>query len=180
MIMRGNITAPIAFTGGVALNNAMRIFLGKELKERLNIPVDPRVTGALGAALISAKQMGTKIMPGELNTDITCHKECEEMNIDDCCDGNNTKKDECCSSDSKPIKDVCCESSDNTNPCCEWKPASSCCESEEQKSPCCGEPAPSTCCSETTPSPFRHAVILKQPHHLAVERKTKIFMLRKW
>jgi predicted CoA-substrate-specific enzyme activase len=49
---------PIAFTGGVAMNRAMVAALGRELRERPVIPPDPRITGALGAALIAAGGIG--------------------------------------------------------------------------------------------------------------------------
>ncbi len=49
---------PLAFTGGVALNRAMVAALSRELGERLVLPPDPRVTGALGAALVAAGGVG--------------------------------------------------------------------------------------------------------------------------
>jgi benzoyl-CoA reductase/2-hydroxyglutaryl-CoA dehydratase subunit BcrC/BadD/HgdB len=48
----------VAFTGGVALNKAMAAALGRELRHRLVIPPDPRITGALGAALAAARKAG--------------------------------------------------------------------------------------------------------------------------
>jgi predicted CoA-substrate-specific enzyme activase len=51
-------TPPIAFTGGVAMNQAMGAALSRELGERLIIPSDPRITGALGAALMAARRRG--------------------------------------------------------------------------------------------------------------------------
>ena len=39
--------------GGRALNAAMVSALGRELRERLIVPRDPRITGALGAALLA-------------------------------------------------------------------------------------------------------------------------------
>ena len=51
---------PIAFTGGVAMNRAMAAALGRELEERLVIPPDPRITGALGAALVAAGRLGRR------------------------------------------------------------------------------------------------------------------------
>ena len=55
---RVGVRPPVAFTGGVALNAAMAAALGRELRHRLVIPPDPRVTGALGAALIAARKAG--------------------------------------------------------------------------------------------------------------------------
>jgi predicted CoA-substrate-specific enzyme activase len=55
---RIGVRPPIAFTGGVAMNKAMAAALGQELKERLIIPPDPRITGALGAALMAARRAG--------------------------------------------------------------------------------------------------------------------------
>ena len=49
---------PVVFTGGVAMNRAMTIFLGKEIREKLLIPPDPRITAALGAAVMAARQCG--------------------------------------------------------------------------------------------------------------------------
>ncbi|MBZ5496257.1 MAG: acyl-CoA dehydratase activase [Acidobacteriia bacterium] len=55
---RVGVRAPVAFTGGVALNEAMVAALGRELRERLIVPADPRITGALGAALVGARRLG--------------------------------------------------------------------------------------------------------------------------
>jgi predicted CoA-substrate-specific enzyme activase len=53
---RVGIRPPVALTGGVALNEAMAASLSRELVESLVIPSDPRITGALGAALIAARE----------------------------------------------------------------------------------------------------------------------------
>jgi predicted CoA-substrate-specific enzyme activase len=55
---RIGVRPPVAFTGGVALNEAMAGALGRELREKLIIPPDPRITGALGAALLAARKLG--------------------------------------------------------------------------------------------------------------------------
>lgn len=55
---RVGVRSPVAFTGGVALNEAMAAALGRELRGRLVIPPDPRITGALGAALVAARKAG--------------------------------------------------------------------------------------------------------------------------
>ncbi len=57
---RIGVRAPVVFTGGVALNQAVAAALGRELGESLLIPPDPRLTGALGAALIGARKAGLK------------------------------------------------------------------------------------------------------------------------
>jgi len=57
---RRGIEAPVVFTGGVALNKAMVTALGRELRKRLLVPKDPRLTGALGAALLAARKLGKK------------------------------------------------------------------------------------------------------------------------
>lgn len=55
---RVGVRPPIVFTGGVAMNGAMVSALGRELRERLIVPRDPRITGALGAALLAARKKG--------------------------------------------------------------------------------------------------------------------------
>jgi predicted CoA-substrate-specific enzyme activase len=61
LVERVGARPPIAFTGGVAMNKAMAAALGQELKERLIIPPDPRITGALGAALMAARRIGDAV-----------------------------------------------------------------------------------------------------------------------
>ena len=58
MAERGRYESPVVFTGGVAKNKAMVRALGIELHERLTIPPDSRITGALGAALIASRKLG--------------------------------------------------------------------------------------------------------------------------
>lgn len=55
---RGRLESPVAFTGGVAKDKAMVRALGQELHEMLIIPPDPRLTGALGAAIMAARHLG--------------------------------------------------------------------------------------------------------------------------
>ncbi len=62
LVERVGARPPIAFTGGVALNVAMAAALERELKERLTVPADPRITGALGAALLAAKRAGHAVV----------------------------------------------------------------------------------------------------------------------
>ena len=57
---RRRFETPVVFTGGVAMNKAMTAALGRELKARLLVPRDPRLTGALGAALLAAQRLGQK------------------------------------------------------------------------------------------------------------------------
>jgi len=55
---RIGVRPPVAFTGGVAMNEAMVSALGRELRERLIVPADPRITGAIGAAILGARRLG--------------------------------------------------------------------------------------------------------------------------
>lgn len=52
----GKITAPVVFTGGVALLPAMADALGRALHQPVTVCPRPQITGALGAALIAAKK----------------------------------------------------------------------------------------------------------------------------
>jgi len=47
----------IVFTGGVAKNSALKLFLEKEIGKELFVPPDPQIMGALGAALLAYKEM---------------------------------------------------------------------------------------------------------------------------
>jgi predicted CoA-substrate-specific enzyme activase len=51
MAKRKDLTANIAFVGGVAKNVGMKAALEKELRTELFVPFEPQITGALGAAL---------------------------------------------------------------------------------------------------------------------------------
>lgn len=53
MVKRVGIIPPIAFAGGVAKNLGVRRALEEELGEKLVIPQEPQIVGALGAALIA-------------------------------------------------------------------------------------------------------------------------------
>ncbi len=55
MARRCGMASPIAFTGGVAQNKAMVQALSVEFDEPLLVPPDPRITGALGAAIIAGR-----------------------------------------------------------------------------------------------------------------------------
>jgi len=59
---RRRFETPVVFTGGVALNKAMVTALGRELKCRFLVPKDPRLTGAIGAALLAARKLGKKMI----------------------------------------------------------------------------------------------------------------------
>jgi len=50
------LTPPVVFTGGVALVSGMERALESVLGERVTIPPEPHLTGALGAALLAARQ----------------------------------------------------------------------------------------------------------------------------
>lgn len=52
---RVGIVEPVGVTGGVALNDAFRFYLSKQLGTELWVPSEPQLTGALGAALVSLK-----------------------------------------------------------------------------------------------------------------------------
>ncbi len=51
LLKRVKVSGPVVFTGGVAQNKAVVKFLEEELKEEVLVPYDPRITGALGAAI---------------------------------------------------------------------------------------------------------------------------------
>lgn len=51
----GDVTPPVAFTGGVALLPGMERALSAVLGQDVVVPPDPQFTGALGAALLAAK-----------------------------------------------------------------------------------------------------------------------------
>ncbi len=59
MAKRLNVSPPIVFCGGVALNPALTKVLGEELGCSLITPGDPQITGALGAALIAHSRLTT-------------------------------------------------------------------------------------------------------------------------
>jgi activator of 2-hydroxyglutaryl-CoA dehydratase len=50
MAKRMALTDHIAFVGGVAKNEGMKVALEKELGVTLFVPFEPQITGALGAA----------------------------------------------------------------------------------------------------------------------------------
>ncbi len=58
LVQRCGVDSPVVFTGGVALNRAMARAIGSELKDRVSVADEPRLTGALGAALIAARALG--------------------------------------------------------------------------------------------------------------------------
>jgi len=55
MVRRLQLEEPIAFVGGVARNQGMRVVLERELGVILFVPREPQITGALGAALSAQK-----------------------------------------------------------------------------------------------------------------------------
>lgn len=52
----GDLTPPVAFTGGVALVAGMDKALAAALGQEIIVPARPQFTGALGAALLAARQ----------------------------------------------------------------------------------------------------------------------------
>jgi predicted CoA-substrate-specific enzyme activase len=60
-----NVSAPVVFTGGVALVPGMRQALEKTLETSVSVAPTPQVTGAIGAALLARKQLlgDAKIRP---------------------------------------------------------------------------------------------------------------------
>jgi (R)-2-hydroxyacyl-CoA dehydratese activating ATPase len=59
MVQRLGLEADVAFTGGVALNEGVRLALAETLGVGIVVPADPQLTGALGAALIAAERTAT-------------------------------------------------------------------------------------------------------------------------
>ena len=53
MINRVSSEGDIVFTGGVAKNPCMRLFLAEKMGRRVIVPDDPQLIGALGAALLA-------------------------------------------------------------------------------------------------------------------------------
>ena len=52
---RVGITKSIALTGGVALNPGVKLMLEKQINAPIEVPSNPQIIGALGAALLSSK-----------------------------------------------------------------------------------------------------------------------------
>lgn len=57
MVQRLGPAPPVAFTGGVALNEGVRTALAEALETEVVVPAEPQLTGALGAALLAAERM---------------------------------------------------------------------------------------------------------------------------
>lgn len=53
---RLGVESPVAFTGGVALNEGVRRALTRLLEKPVAIPTNPQLTGALGAALLAGER----------------------------------------------------------------------------------------------------------------------------
>lgn len=59
--------APIVMTGGVAKNRAAVHFLAEALRSPLQVPADPQITGAYGAALLALEtSTGTRFKDGDI------------------------------------------------------------------------------------------------------------------
>jgi len=56
MVQRLGLQPDVAFTGGVALNEGVRVALAEVLGAKIIVPPDPQLTGALGAALLAAER----------------------------------------------------------------------------------------------------------------------------
>ena len=56
MINRVSVDGDIVFTGGVAKNPCMRKLLAEKLGRTVLVPRDPRLIGALGAALLAKEE----------------------------------------------------------------------------------------------------------------------------
>ncbi len=178
---RGRVEAPIVFTGGVAQNRAMVMALGNELKERLLVPDDPRITGALGAALLAARQLGKPaklectnfprpktVHLEELPVPASVQKEAiaiaatpaqSASSIEDIFNKSRSEKPPNfpCGSSSVPSGGFskCCE--EKEQPCHlpnESQKVGPCCETKEPASCCSGpKPATSECCGEKPAEP---------------------------
>lgn len=61
MINRVSVDGNIVFTGGVAKNPCMCQLLSERLGRDVQVPDDPQMIGALGAALLAAKSTNTRI-----------------------------------------------------------------------------------------------------------------------
>jgi predicted CoA-substrate-specific enzyme activase len=61
MVWRLGLEAPVALTGGVALNEPVRQALQDVLGTGLLVPKSPQMTGALGAALLAAEGVETSL-----------------------------------------------------------------------------------------------------------------------
>ncbi|PKN05171.1 MAG: 3-hydroxyacyl-ACP dehydratase [Deltaproteobacteria bacterium HGW-Deltaproteobacteria-9] len=55
LLERVTVAEDIVFAGGVALNSCMQQEIEKALGRRIHVPVDPQIIGALGCALLAAK-----------------------------------------------------------------------------------------------------------------------------
>jgi predicted CoA-substrate-specific enzyme activase len=67
-IVRGiGVKPPVAMTGGVALNRAVVKLMGERLGCQILLPLDPQITGALGAALMARRHVpaGQDIQRGQ-------------------------------------------------------------------------------------------------------------------
>ena len=162
MAERGRYEMPAVFTGGVAKNKAMVRALGVELHERLIIPPDSRITGALGAALIASRKLGHA---GELadkdiqkNHKILATVGSSIASESSCCSSKPEQESSCCGNSSQSSQSsCCCDSKPEPVSCCSEKNAeqTNCCSESTKTSPCCCDstPEPSACCSEKTTEP---------------------------
>ena len=60
MALRRSVVPHVAITGGVAKNKGVVQMIEKDLKQKLVVPEEPQITGALGAALIALDRIEQK------------------------------------------------------------------------------------------------------------------------
>lgn len=187
MAERGRYEAPVVFTGGVAKNKAMVRTLGSEMRERLIIPPDSRITGALGASLIASRKLGHagvledkdihknhKVLvtigaPSKLES--SCSQQPIDLASPDespCCGGSKPEPVEipsCCGSvPATPEPCSCNEKKDEPSPCCGSVPSApavcSCGEKPLEASPCCDTKPTKrpTSCGEMPKNAYMHTV----------------------
>jgi predicted CoA-substrate-specific enzyme activase len=71
LLNRVKMTAPITMTGGVAKNRGVVKVLEDKLNLKLNIPEEPQIIGALGAALIALKRFRKKAARSEASENLS-------------------------------------------------------------------------------------------------------------
>lgn len=167
MAERGRYETPVVFTGGVAKNKAMVRALGSELRERLMIPPDSRITGALGASLIASRKLGHA---GDLD-DKDIHRNHKVLvtigappKAENSCHGNQPIDLETTRQEPNEMPSCCGSVAATSEPCiCNEKSAdpSPCCGNVAETSSCCGETKPTkrpTSCGEMPKNPYVHTV----------------------
>jgi predicted CoA-substrate-specific enzyme activase len=72
LLNRVKMSGSITMTGGVAKNKGLVKVLEDNLQLKLNIPDEPQIAGALGAALIALKRYSRKAVVSEANEHVSC------------------------------------------------------------------------------------------------------------